>query len=325
MAVTGKDIARELGISQPTVSRILNGREDARVSDETRARVFEAAQRLGYRPNAIARSLKHGRTHCVGFHSLYDYDARNDFLSSLLGGLQRACAAHHLSLMLLPAWHDQSAQEIALEMHDGRIDGLFLHTGPSDRIVEQVQQASLPVVALADIIPGVTSVAFDNAMGMRLLIEHLRGRGYRRFVFAAPQARLQSVEMRLSAFESLLRDDEVGRVERIDYEASEPLLETLRDWRQSDEKFVVCCWNDRTAYHLIAQCWRAGIAVPEQMAVVGFDGFLDTKLPVHQLVTVGGDWDELTRRALEAMSALIAGETPANIVLPVRLFEGDTI
>lgn len=325
MAVTGKDIARELGISQPTVSRILNGNEDSRVSAATRDRVFEAAQRLGYRPNAIARSLKHGRTHCVGFYSIYDYDARNDFMSSILGGLQRACTAHRLSLMLLPALPDQSAEEIALSMRDGRIDGLFLHAAPGDPLVAQLCNAQLPVVAMADLIEGVPSVAFDNLAGTTMLVEMLRSRGYRRFVYAAPRVELQSVEARVAAFEVALRDDETGRIERLDYEMAEPLPGILADWLADGEPFAVCCWNDRTAYRLIAECWRHDIQVPGQMAIVGFDGFLDLKLPLRQLVTVGGDWDELARRAFDVMSALIEGEKPSNIVLPVHLFPGDTV
>src|SRR4051794_3534892 len=96
MSITAKDIARELNLSQPTVSRILNGDEAHRAAEGTRQRVMEAAQRLGYQPNAVARSLRRGRTNTIGVHTYGRYDVRNDFLGTIVGALQCACEAYHL-------------------------------------------------------------------------------------------------------------------------------------------------------------------------------------------------------------------------------------
>lgn len=323
MAVTGKDIARELGISQPTVSRILSGRGVDRISLETRERVMEAAARLDYQPNAIARSLRHGKTDVVGFYSVYDYDARNDFLGALIGSLQRACNAYHLDLLLFSAFSERARDEIASKLRDGRIDGLFLHAAPSDPLAGALARASLHVVALADALPGIPSVSFNNERGMRDLIAQLRARGYEKFVFVAPDVDLESVERRRQAFETATNGLE-ARTVRVSYENSAPVLDELRGWR--GQKLAVCCWNDRTAYNLLEASAKLGWNVPGDLAITGFDGFVSHKFPCRALVTVGGDWDELARSALEMMTAQIGEQAaPDSVVLPVRLIEGDTI
>ncbi|RYG59026.1 LacI family transcriptional regulator, partial [bacterium] len=294
MAVTGKDIAKELGISQPTVSRILSGRGGDRISLETRERVLEAAARLEYQPNAIARSLRHGKTDVVGFYSVYDYDARNDFLGALIGSLQLACYAHHLDLLLFSAFSERSRDEIASKLRDGRIDGLFLHAAPSDPLAATLARASLHVVALADQLPGIPSASFDSEGGMRDLVAHLINKGYEKFVFVAPDVELESVERRREVFEAATRGRE-ARVMRVFYEQSQPVLDDLGDWR--GQKLAVCCWNDRAAYNLLEASQERGWQVPQDLAITGFDGFVSSHFPSRQLATVGGDWDELARAA----------------------------
>ena len=109
MPVTAKDIAREFELSQPTVSRILSGDPNHRVAEATRERVLETARRLGYQPNAVARSLRRGRTNIIGLYTNHNYDARNDFLGTIVGALQRNCETHDLDLLLHSALYGRSA------------------------------------------------------------------------------------------------------------------------------------------------------------------------------------------------------------------------
>jgi LacI family transcriptional regulator len=79
MPVTAKDVARELNLSQPTVSRILSGARGHRASEQTRRQVMETARRLGYRPHPVAQNLRRGRTRNNGVNSNHNNEARNDF------------------------------------------------------------------------------------------------------------------------------------------------------------------------------------------------------------------------------------------------------
>src|SRR5688500_18885852 len=122
MQVTAKEIARQLDLSQPTVSRILSGDERHRASDDTRQRVLETAQRLGYQPNAVARSLRRGRTNIIGVHTSHNYDVRNDFFGTIIGALQHECGARELDILLHSALCGSSAQNMFGKLRDGRVD-----------------------------------------------------------------------------------------------------------------------------------------------------------------------------------------------------------
>lgn len=335
MPVTAKDVARELELSQPTVSRILNGDENHRASEATRQRVWEAAQRLGYQPNAVARSLRRGRTDIIGVHTSHNYDVRNDFLGTIVGALQCACAEHHLDVMLHSGVHGSSAEKMFGKLRDGRVDGLILHSSANDPLISLINRSSLPVVAVADALPGIPSVTCDDETGMKQLVDLLVERGHQKFVFLAPQVRLTSVERRVAIFEKELENCGVPKenysVKRIAFEDSAPALGDLL----AEKPLAVCCWNDRTAYNLLKECMDTGVKIPEELAVTGFDGFRDNKLPSRQLVSVQCPWEDVAARALKILVQLIEnrgndseiGEFLANpeVRLPSVVLDGDTV
>ena len=337
MPVTAKELARELNLSQPTVSRILNGDANHRAAEATRERVWEAAKRLGYQPNAVASSLRRGRTDIIGLHTSYNYDVRNEFLGAIVGSLQRACSAHSLDVLLHSALSGVPAREMFGKLRDGRIDGLILHAPSDDPLVGMLRKSNFPVVVVADPLPGMTSVTSDDASGMALLIAHLWERGYRQFAFLAPRSELASVERRRIAF-----DDELAkralpatgyRTVMIDFEHTAPVTgELLALTQKTGEPVAVCCWNDRTAYNLLGDCARENISVPETLAITGFDGFADDKMLARQLVTAVCPWEEVAATALDQLRAHIDARAqkapkpaPRETCLPVQLRVGDTI
>jgi Transcriptional regulators len=329
--VTAKDIGRELGLSQPTVSRILSGASDYRVAPETRQRVLETAARLGYRPNAVARSLRRRRTNIVGFYTGYGYvDARNAFLAEVIGSLQRAGDPHRLDILLHGAYRGASTDDIFGELVDGRVDGLFLHTHAEDPLIARLAESRLPVVAIADEVPGIPSVICDDAGGMCLLVDYLRERGHRRIGFIRPTTHFHSVEKRCDAFREAMAaggaSPEEAPLFSIEMEAAEPALDALM--AQSERPTAVCCWNDLTAFNLIHACRARGVRVPEDLAVVGFDGLLAPHLTPRALVTIGANWNDISRRAMDILVAQInnSGDSPPPPLtrMPVRLLPGDT-
>jgi len=327
MAITATDIAQELGLSQSTVSRILNGDTRQRISAGTRERVLQAAARLEYQPNALARSLRHGRTDVLGLYTRSTYDARNDFLSEVLGGLQQACGRHGQDLMLQTGRSNKTTDEIFNAVRDGRIDGLVIHNEPEDPLVQRLAASSMPVVGIADPHPQLPCVTCDDAAGMQLIVEHLLNRGYRRFAFLEPSFSLASVVRRRMAWSQALEKSGVLEDDRILIEVdAEDAGAAFRDpgvYLQGP--VAVSCWNDQTAYSLLRSCSERNISVPGQIAVTGFDGLLDTKLPQRQLVSVDCHWATVAERSIDVLMRLIAGETvPSETRIPVTLIEGDT-
>lgn len=331
--VTARDIANELGLSQPTVSRILSGAAGHRVSAQTRDRVLEAAQRMKYRPNAIAQSLRHGRTNIVGFYSCYGYlDTRNDFQAEIIGGLQQACDKHHLDLLLHGMFPGRSAEDIHAELCNGRIDGLLIHASSDDAVVKHLAgasfvQPSLHVVALTDPLANLPSVACDDADGMRQLIDYIWERGHRRIAFVTTQMRLSSVKRREEAFRNLLRERGLSPneiiIEQVEIEDAAPALDAFLAYAKPPT--AVCCWNDRTAYSFMKACGKRGVRVPDDFAVTGFDGFQDDKIAACQLVTVGCPHREVASTAMRVLIRHMNGEeVPFETTLPVSLLAGDT-
>ena len=330
MPVTAKSIARELQLSQPTVSRILSGDPRHRVAADTRRRVLETASRLGYQPNALARSLRRGRTGIVGLYTNHDYDARNNFLGTIIGALQRCCEVQGLDLLLHSARGGRSAEEMYGTLRDGRIDGLILHANADDPLVAMLGQSPLPVVAVADRLPHLPAVTCDDADGMRQLMAYFWERGLRRFVFLAPDEQLTSVERRCAAFVAEadryavpVGDWSILRV------CENDLKDTVRFLRTQPSPSAVACWNDRSAYQLLRECRTQGVAVPETLAVAGFDGFQSENIPLWDLVTVECPWEEVAARALEMLMGLVNAAAEANppkeVCLPVRLCLGTTV
>ena len=329
--VTAKDVARELNLSQPTVSRILSGDAAHRASESTRKRVWEAAERLGYQPNAVARSLRHGRTNVIGVHTNHNYDVRNDFLGTIVGALQCACGTYQLDLMLHNSL-GSPAETMFSKLRDGRIDGLILHAGSDDPLVEILGRSPLPVVTVADSLPNLPAVTCDDASGIEQLLELLWQKGHRNFALLVPQVWLPSVARRQNAFEEELQKRGVAakarRIIPIDFEQAAPVLDEL----QRGGPVAALCWNDRTAYNLLRECLSRGVRVPEQVAVTGFDGFRDDQLPARELVTVSCPWEQVAGEALKKLVELIdlrqkkqAPHAPEEIRLPVTISDGDTI
>jgi len=303
--VTAKEIGRQLGLSQPTVSRILSGDTGHRVSPETRQRVLETAARMGYRPNALARSLRQGRTNIIGFYTGYGYlDARNPFLAELIGGLQRAADPRRQDILLHGIFRGASTDDIYGELVDGRIDGLFIHTHAADPLAARLRKSSLPVVAIADAVEGVPSVVADDAGGTQLLLDYLWEKGHRCIGYVRPSQRFSSVERRYEAFRAWVAARNLSERETpvftVEYEETAPALSAIRN--APGKPTAVCCWNDMTAFDLIYHCRQEAVRVPQDLAIVGFDGLLsDPRLSPRALVTVGAAWGQVTERAVELL------------------------
>ncbi len=335
-AVTAKDIGNALGLSQPTVSRILTGAAGHRVADDTRARVVEAAARMGYRPNAVARSLRRRRTNIIGFYTGYGYlDARNAFLSAIIGSLQQAANARRMDVLLHGVYRGASTDDIYSEVMDGRVDGLFLHTHTGDPLAERLAESdALPVVAVADALPGIASVVCDDEGGSRALVAHLWERGHRRIGYIYPRTRFVSVERRMGVFLAEMGARGAGDSAptfAINVEDTRPALEQIR--AMTNPPTAVCCWNDLAAYDLLRECETAGLRVPGALSIAGFDGLLDPRLTPRPLTTVSADWSTIAQAAMDALWARIEARfstngdetmSPGTLTFPVRLVAGNT-
>jgi DNA-binding LacI/PurR family transcriptional regulator len=335
-APTLTDVAERAGVNRVTVSVVLNStsRAGTRVSESTRQRILKAAADLCYQPNAIARSLRRRRTNTIGFYSGYpQIYAANPFKGQIISGLQIGCDQLRQDLLLHGKYPGRSAEDIYAELANGRIDGLVLFTPPDDALIERLVGSHLPVVAIVDAVPILPSVVADDAVGGCLQAEHLAARGHRRVIYQTAHLSLISTCRRYAAFceaaaargMSVLESRSTNVQSDLTDEARAALLGASAERRAT----AIVAWQDGVAVWALSQCIALGLRVPEQVAVVGFDGIgIPSHLqvgPTHTLTTIRAPWTQVAQVAVSLLVSEIEGkEVPKETVLPVELFVGDT-
>lgn len=319
MAVTSKDIARELKLSQPTVSRILSGDPNHRASYATRERVIRAAEQLGYRPNAIARSLRRGRTDVIGLYNGKAGIGVDDVHATVVGALRRQCAKRRLDLLLYSAVDGLSGSEMLAKVNDGRVDGLIVYGATNDPLVDIAARSAIPVAAVVDPVPHLFSVTFDDASAMDALISHYWWRGYRRFMFVGPECPSPSSSRLQAAFLCEMDRRPVRQSDRLVRRASTYLAPVANELSLAEERTAVCCWNDIIAYSLRLACLSRSVDVPEHVTISGFGGYLPGTLSAGVL-SVRCDWDDVACTALDWLLDRVNDKrAPADVRREVRM------
>jgi DNA-binding LacI/PurR family transcriptional regulator len=184
------------------------------------------------------------------------------------------------------------------------------------------------VVALADPLPLLPSVAVDDAEGSRLLADHLAGRGHRRVLYRMSPRRHTSVERRLAAFRAAASAHKMTITESrsLDYSGRLAAEESACLALPAGERpTAVACSNDFLAFHLLDSCRSLGLRVPDDLAVAGFDGVASSLGPGLRLTSIRAPWVEVAQTAVSLLVSRIDGrEIPTETVLPVELVVGDT-
>lgn len=302
---TIRDVARRAQLSVATVSRALNGLEN--VSEQARERIAVAVKDLGYVPHAGARSLSLSRNNAIG---VVLPDLHGEFFSEFVRGMDRE-ASRHGYLLLLSNFHGGSQQAAnALRTMRGRVDGLIVmapHLGAEE--LASALPKGLPSVLIntregPDHHP---AIHLDNAAGVRAVVGHLAGLGRKRLVHIAGPAANMDAQERADAFREAVAAHKLhgelvqGNFEIESGEAATAFL--LAKGARFDAIFAA---NDNMAIGAMQALRDAGMSVPEQVAVAGFD---DIPLARHLgITTVRVRIAELGERAVARLIDGLAGD-----------------
>ncbi|MFL5605145.1 MAG: LacI family DNA-binding transcriptional regulator [Gemmatimonadaceae bacterium] len=272
MSVTIKDVARLAGVSVATVSRVLNA--SAPVQADTRARVLQVARELRFAPNGAARTLSRRRAGALG---VILPDLYGEFFSELLRGIdQEAQRAGH-SLLVSSSHHDSRGVAAAIRAMRGRVDGLLVMAPeiPAEAL-DSALPDGLPVVLL-NRAPGVAaaSVMVDNYGGAHEMTRHLLSLGHRRIGFLAGAANNADSDERQRGFLDALREAGVqhdrGLCARGDFAEEGGWRGARALLALATPPSVIFAANDAMAVGALSALREAGIDVPADMGVVGFD------------------------------------------------------
>jgi LacI family transcriptional regulator len=322
-AATLSDVARLAGVSVATASKALNGRDQ--VKAETRTRVEEAAERLAFSPNALARGLLAGRTGTVG---LLTSDLEGRFVIPILMGAEDAFGAGRVSVFLCDARGDMIREQYHLQaLLSRRVDGLIVVGRATDVRPSLGPTVPVPVVYAyapsAD--PDDVSLTPDNVAGGRLAIEHLLACGRRRIAhvsgdptYAAAQDRATGVDAAMAAAGLELAGDGVlfGEwSERWGRSATAMLL------AQDPEIDGIFAGSDQIARGVLDMLRERGRDVPRDVSVIGFDNWETLTLNSRpELTSVDMNLERLGRVAAQRLFAAIGGERTGGVDhLPCRV------
>lgn len=325
--VSIKDVAKAAGTSISTVSRALNDHPD--VSTETRDKVLQVAEALGYERNPFAQSLISGRS---GLIAIVVHDIDNDYHLQLLRGFSRAARAYDQELLFSFTESRQETLATCTSIYRrGVADGALVFSPVTEEQpgLLELQNAGLPLVVIhpATSPEGLTSIEPADFEGALAATQHLIGLGHRDIAITIESDAWGAGRGRLAGYKAALEEAAIATNPSLILTGLSGFPESghtaAQHWLESGVEFTaVLCFNDLVAYGLIQELSANGTAVPEQVSVVGFDDIPNSRyIPTSGLTTVRQPIADIGQRALETLVQLVEGEVEPgeHIYVPMEL------
>lgn len=310
-----KDVAERAGVALSTVSYVLN--DSGPVASDRRARVLDAVRALGYLPNESARNLKRRSVATVG---LVVPELVNQYFAMIAEGVEQAASEEDVLVVFCTpeATGDGESWNSRL-LRSQRLDGLIYLSGAETRMEALVDLTRVgPVVLVDEKLPGfdLPAVVSQNRRGGREIAAHLTSLGHERLAILGGPIELWTAEQRLSgyreAFAAAGLDPDAVPVLAGDYRMSsgEQLAAETLSLPASERPTALICANDLMAIGAMSYCRRAGLRVPEDVSVVGFDDLPFASLLTPALTTVRQPGREMGAAAAKLLLAMVNGAAP---------------
>jgi DNA-binding LacI/PurR family transcriptional regulator len=311
--VTIRDVARESGFSSTTVSIVLNNAPLARyIPATTKKRIERAAKKLGYRPNLFARSLRSKRSHTVG---VMVFDMTDPFCTLVLRGIENSLYQSSFLPILTDVHNERSRFERYLEMLlDRRVEGLIVVANwlfLDINLLADLEKSSVPAAIIGRELDTdrISSLIVDNELGAHMAIEHLYSLGHRKIAFIRGPKALVDTSPRWKGIRNFARTSGLELDERLILdlpESRDPISSFDAGYKLTEELIkrkrpftAILAFDDMTAFGTIRALAKAGIRVPDQCSVIGFDDVATCSIYTPSLTTI--------RQPLETMGAQAVG------------------
>jgi len=314
-------VAQQAGVSPSTVSRILNG--TAQVSDEKKALVQAVIKELGFRPDPAARSLAGGRTMSIGVLTQF---IDSPYYGEALRGIEDELnKAHYSPLFVSGHWNEAEEQKRIQLLLDRKVDGIIVLTGKlsDDTLIELAK--TIPVVVTGRQLSGANlfSIDFDNAEGASQAVKHLSQLGHQKVVFLSGPLDHPDAKQRLQGYKK-----EIKRLKMV----SDKSLIVESDFLESGgfravnslvanrtEFTAIIAANDQMAYGARLALHKAGLRVPDDVSLIGFDDLPHSAFTLPPLTSVRQSVYEIGVSAAKAMFDLINKKGPPSQLVEAEL------
>ncbi len=327
-------LADYLQLSQTTVSLVLNNSPSAKsIPPETRKRVEAAAKRLNYRPNYFARSLRQSRSMSVGV--LAPDLSEGYFTRVMRGVVEELSAAHYFYFTACHDWQPEMIEKYPRMLVERAVDGFLLLNTPADQI-----SVPVPVVAISahSAAENVTNIVVDHHKAVEQALSHLYALGHRRIAFMRGPQAIPDSEFRWEAIQQVTREmrlqldpnlvipiDADGWSMKTGYHPMTPEIgfKPMQTLLSKTRAFTaIFCFNDISAIGAIRALKDAGLDVPGDVSVVGFDDIQSAEYATPSLTTVRQPLREMGKRGAQVLLERIADrekEFPSEIVMMPEL------
>lgn len=318
--VTIADVARKAGVSMMTVSRVINHKEG--VSEATRLEIEEIIRKLGYRPNIVARGLATQRTGTIG---LVVPDISNPFFSGVARGVEKTAFAEDYSILVCNTEEDPQRELDVLELLlEKWVDGLVLC---SSRLEQRRLKAILtqyPAAVLVNnqlegkvIPPSIGCVYINDKVGGKMAVNHLIHRGHKVIGFLSGPTVSQSSRWRGEGYRNALLGAGLPYRPELVLPCA-PTVEggqmaAIRLMNANPDMTALFCYNDLVAVGVIQACHERGKAIPDDLAIVGYDDIILAPLVTPALTTCRVEREELGRLATCLLLERLGGRSEQNV------------
>jgi LacI family transcriptional regulator len=303
-----RTIARAANVSIATVSRTINNVPT--VNPKIAKRVWEVIDELDYFPNTQARALVSGRSKIFG---LIVSEITNPFFPELIQGFEDIAVEHGYEILVSSTNYDPKRMSHCIRrMLERKVEGVAIMTfGIEEPLLDQLAKRNVPLVFI-DIgpkRPGISLLKVDYHHGIRQGVQHLAVLGHRNIAFISGPATLHSAQSRLSAFSTSLKECGIpvnpAWIVEGDHtmEGGIAAMERLLAANAKKMPTAVMCSNDMTAIGVLHRLYRAGLRVPDDLSVIGFDDIHIAEVTIPPLTTVQMSRFELARSAVAALRA----------------------
>jgi LacI family transcriptional regulator len=306
-------VARLANVSIATVSRTIN--HIPTVNPKMAKRVWEVIRELDYFPNTQARSLVSGRSRLLG---LIVSEITNPFFPELIQGFEDVAVEHGYEILIGSTNYDPERMKRCIRrMVERKAEGVAVMTfGIEEPLLDQLADRKVPLV-FVDVgpeRPGISLLRVDYHHGIRQGVQHLAALGHRDIAFVTGPLRLHSAHSRLAAFHRAVQECGIvvdkGRIIEGDHTMEGGMAAAEKLLTGAKLPTAVMCSNDVTAIGVLHEAYRAGLRVPDDLSVIGFDNIHLTQMTIPPLTTIQMSCFELAKAAVLALKAHVEG-TPA--------------
>ncbi|NLF66321.1 MAG: LacI family transcriptional regulator [Chloroflexi bacterium] len=315
------DLARRAQVSPTTVSRVLNNSSHP-VSEAVRQRVLQAARELDYRPNALARAMITRRTQIVG---VIVGDSSDPYFSTIVRGIETEARAHGYLVIICNTDRDPLVEQTHLRLlHDYQVDGIIFAGGSRhdcnslSTVLDELRQDDVALVALNPHTVVAAEVRVDNVAAAREMTEHLLALGHRRIALIGGPEELTTTADRLQGYRQALAaagvpfDPELVWPGAFTFESG--VQAARRYLATADRPTALFAANDQTAIGAMAVLRQAGIRIPEDVSVAGFDDIEQARYVFPTLTTISVPMHRLGVEGMRHLLDQLAGKEPPELL-----------